>query len=51
MATITDAIQLTLEEKIVPTIFESLWELDPVYPMIRRSSMNVVRNRGIGRGW
>jgi hypothetical protein len=51
MATITDAVQLTLEQKIVPTIFESLWELDPVYPMIRRSSMNVVRNRGIGRGW
>ena len=51
MATITDAVQLTLEQKIVPTIFESLWELDPVYPMIRRSSMNVVRNTGIGRGW
>lgn len=51
MATITDAVQYTLEQKIVPTIFESLWELDPVYPMIRRSSMNVVRNRGIGRGW
>jgi hypothetical protein len=51
MATITDAVALTLEQKIVPTIFESLWDLDPVYPMIRRSSMNVVRNRGIGRGW
>ncbi len=51
MATITDAVQLTLEQKIVPTIFESLWELDPVYPMIKRSSMGVVRNRGIGRGW
>lgn len=51
MATITDAVQLTLEQKIVPTIFESLWELDPIYPMIERSSMNVVRNRGIGRGW
>lgn len=51
MATITDAIQLTLEQKIVPTIFESLWELDPVFPLIQRSSMNVVRNRGIGRGW
>lgn len=51
MATITDAVQLTLEQKIVPTIFESLWELDPVYPMIRRSSMNVVRNRGVGHGW
>ena len=51
MATISAGIQLTLEEKIVPTIFESLWELDPIYPMIARSSMNVVRNRGIGRGW
>jgi len=51
MSTITDAVQLTLEEKIVPTIFESLWEQDPVYPMIARSSMGVVRNRGIGRGW
>lgn len=51
MATLTDAIQNTLEAKIVPTIFESLWELDPIYPMIRRSSMNVVRNRGIGQGW
>lgn len=51
MATISDGIQLTLEQKIVPTIFESLWELDPIYPMIARSSTNVVRNRGIGRGW
>lgn len=51
MATISDAIELTLEQKIVPTIFESLWELDPIYPMIQRSSMNVVRNSNIGRGW
>lgn len=51
MSTITDSIQYVLEERIVPTIFESLWELDPVYPMIKRSSQNVVRNRGIGRGW
>ena len=51
MATITDSIQYTLEQKIVPTIFESLWKLDPVYPMIRRSSMNVVKNQGIGRTW
>ena len=51
MASISDAVQLTLEEKIVPTIFESLWALDPIYPMIARSSTNVVRNRGIGRGW
>lgn len=51
MATVTDAIQYTLEQKIVPTIFESLWKLDPVYPMIRRSSMNVVKNQGIGRTW
>jgi hypothetical protein len=51
MSTITDSVQYTLEEKIVPTIFESLWELDPVYPMIRRSSSKVVKNRGIGRGW
>jgi len=51
MATISEAIGLTLEQKIVPTIFESLWELDPIYPMIQRSSMNVVRNSNIGRGW
>ncbi len=51
MATITDSVANTLEEKIVPTIFESLWDLDPVYPMIRRSSMNVVRNQGIGKTW
>ena len=51
MATISDSVQLTLEQKIVPTIFESLWALDPIYPMIARSSTNVVRNRGIGRGW
>jgi hypothetical protein len=51
MTTISDAVQLTLEEKIVPTIFESLWAMDPIYPMIARSSTNVVRNRGIGRGW
>jgi hypothetical protein len=51
MATISDAVELTLEQKIVPTIFESLWELDPIYPMIQRSSMNVVRNSNIGRGW
>ncbi len=51
MTTITDSIANTLEEKIVPTIFESLWDLDPVYPMIRRSSMNVVRNQGLGKTW
>ena len=51
MASISDSIQLTLEQKITPTIFESLWSLDPIYPMIARSSTNVVRNRGIGRGW
>lgn len=51
MATISDSVQLTLEQKIVPTIFESLWALDPIYPMLARSSTNVVRNRGIGRGW
>lgn len=51
MSTISDAIELTLEQKIVPTIFESLWDLDPIYPMIARSSMNVVRNSNIGRGW
>jgi hypothetical protein len=51
MATITAGIANTLEEKIVPTIFESLWELDPIYPMMARSSTSVVRNRGIGRGW
>jgi hypothetical protein len=51
MSTISDAIELTLEQKIVPTIFEALWELDPIYPMIQRSSMNVVRNSNIGRGW
>lgn len=51
MASISDSVQLTLEQKIVPTIFESLWALDPIYPMLARSSTNVVRNRGIGRGW
>jgi hypothetical protein len=51
MASITDAVANTLEARIVPTIFESLWDLDPVYPMIRRSSMGVVKNRGIGKGW
>lgn len=51
MATVSDSVQYTLEQKIVPTIVESLWDLDPVYPMIQRSSMNVVRGRGIGRGW
>lgn len=51
MATLTDSIQLTIEEKIVPGIAESLWELDAVYPMIKRSSQNVVRNKGIGRTW
>ncbi len=51
MSSISDSIQLTLEEKIVPTIFESLWELDPIYPMIARSYANVVRNQGIGRNW
>ena len=51
MATITDAVANTLEAKIVPTIFEALWDLDPVYPMIQRSSTRVVRNRGIGKTW
>ena len=51
MATISDSIQLTLEAKIQPVISESLWALDPIYPMFARSSTNVVRNRGIGKGW
>lgn len=51
MATIMDSIQYTLEQRIVPTIYEAGWQLDPVYPVIKRSSMNVVRDRGIGRGW
>ena len=51
MATISDSIQLTLEAKIQPVIAESLWALDPIYPMFARSSTNVVRNRGIGKGW
>jgi len=50
MATITDAVSLTIEEKIVPTIFEALWGLDPIYPMFSRSWENV-KNTGIGRGW
>jgi len=51
MTTLTEGIELTIEEKIVPTIFEALWDLDPIYPMIARSSTNVVRNRGLGKGW
>ena len=50
MATIMDSVQYTLEQRIVPTIYEAGWALDPVYPVIKRSSMNVER-RGIGRGW
>lgn len=51
MTTISDAIELTIEQRIVPTIFESLWAQDPVYPMIQKSSTNVVKNSVIGRGW
>lgn len=51
MANLADSIQLTIEQTIVPTIHQSLWDLDPVYPMIARSSANVKRNEGIGRGY
>jgi hypothetical protein len=51
MATVSDNIQYALVQKIVPTILESLWGLDPVYPMFRRSSTGVKRNGDIGRGW
>jgi hypothetical protein len=51
MTTISAAIELTLEQKIVPTIHESLWAQDPIYPMIQRSSTNVVKNTVVGRGW
>ena len=51
MTTITDSVQLTLEERIVPTIAESLWAMDPVYPLIRSSSMGVKRSDVIGRAW
>lgn len=50
MSTVSDSINLTIEQKITPTIFEALWKLDPIYPMMARSSTNVVR-RGIGKGW
>ncbi|MEK7383043.1 MAG: hypothetical protein AAB262_07130, partial [Elusimicrobiota bacterium] len=50
MSTISDAIQNTLKEELAPGIQDALWELDPVYPNIVRSSQQVVRNEGIGRG-
>lgn len=49
MATLSDAIQSTLKEELEPTIHSSLTFMDPVYPMVKRSSKRVV-NTGIGRG-
>lgn len=51
MANISDGIQYVLEQKIVPSIFEASWKLDPIFPMIARSSFNVRRNNFLGRGW
>lgn len=51
MSTITDAIANTLEQKILPTIYESLWDLDQVYKTMARTSFGVKRNEGIGRTW
>lgn len=50
MANIADSIQNTIEAKIVPSIFESLWNLDPFYPMLARSSMGV-KSKDIGKGF
>jgi len=51
MATILDAIQHTLVQELLPTIYDAGWELDAFYPMVRRAWQNVKRNRGIGRGF
>lgn len=50
MATVTEAVGNIIEQKIVPTIYEAGWKLDPVYPMFKRSS-DGVKNTGIGKNW
>lgn len=50
MATLSTAIQYALRESMLPAIYESLWELDALYPMIGRTWSQVTRNTQ-GRGW
>ncbi len=40
-----------IREELPSVIHESLPEIAPVYPYIKQTSMNVVRNQDIGRGW
>lgn len=51
MATITSSISKTIQEVILPSIYEVGYQHDPFYGMTVRSSAGVVRNRGIGRNW
>lgn len=50
MATVTEALSNVIEQKIEPTIYEAGWKLDPIYPLLKRSS-DGVKNTGIGRNW
>lgn len=50
MASLTEAVSNIIEQKIVPTIYETGWKLDPIYPMLKRSS-DSVKNQGIGKNW
>ena len=51
MADLADAVALTLEQKLTPTIHESMFTISDVHQEIRNSWTNVVRDRGIGRDW
>jgi len=50
MASVSTAIQYTIEEGLVPSIHEAGWDLDPIFPMVGRTSARVVKNR-YGRSW
>lgn len=50
MTTLSQAIQSTLREELEPTIASVTNYMDPIFPMIKRSSKKV-QNRGLGRGY
>lgn len=51
MADLMTAIQYTIQDKIVPRIYQAEWQLDPFFPMLKRSSQNVSMNENMGRAW
>lgn len=49
MATLANAVEKTIVQALVPTIYEVGYQMDPFYSMTVRSTQGV--RKGIGQGW